>query len=104
MSLLEIYNEQLIDLLSDTPDSKKCTVQSNGAHSSKGRNVSHLTEVDVTSESDVMDVLRRGDENRAVAATKVSIACVSAFLFALSSLLISSCVMSYVCVCGGHHV
>lgn len=71
VSLLEIYNEKILDLLSDQPASEqKCDVRIDPK--TKLSFVSNLSQHEVTTEQEVLDILARGDANRSVAATKMN--------------------------------
>ena len=65
ISLLEIYNENIVDLLSATPaDEQQCDIREDPK--TKENYVSNLTERPVTVIEDVVKCLADGDENRHV--------------------------------------
>lgn len=66
-SFLEIYNEQILDLLN--PSSVNLQIRED---TKKGIHVEDLTEVEVTSARDVMQQLLQGAANRKVAATNMN--------------------------------
>ncbi|XP_055833897.1 kinesin-like protein KIN-12E [Solanum dulcamara] len=66
-SFLEIYNEQILDLLD--PSSVNLQIRED---TKKGIHVEDLTEVEVTSARDVMQQLLQGAANRKVAATNMN--------------------------------
>ncbi|KAK7891253.1 hypothetical protein WMY93_023216 [Mugilogobius chulae] len=68
ISMLEIYNETLNDLLSKTPGSAlDLRVQG------KSVSVPGLTQVQVQTESDILSAMETGEKNRKIAATKMNI-------------------------------
>ncbi len=67
--MLEVYNETLVDLLADPGSTKTPHVLS---QAEGGRNVADLVERPVSSEDDVVRVMKMGDANRSVAATKMN--------------------------------
>jgi hypothetical protein len=68
-SYLEVYREQIRDLLDSTGDKSNLKIHE---HPMKGIYVDKLTKTFVTSEDDVMDVLAIGDTCRAVASTNMN--------------------------------
>lgn len=64
LSMLEIYNESILDLLDATGSREKLEVRQ--AADGKGNVVAGLTEIDVTTEEQVADLMVRGQSNRAV--------------------------------------
>eukprot|EP00050_Salpingoeca_kvevrii_P019304 m.84544 g.84544 ORF g.84544 m.84544 type:complete len:258 (+) comp8349_c0_seq4:78-851(+) len=70
-SMLEIYNEAVVDLLSKDSGAgvKQCQVLSNAQN---GENVANLSRHRVENMDDVLSLLQLGDQNRAVAATKMN--------------------------------
>ena len=68
MSYLEIYNENIRDLLIQTND-KVLEIRED---SLKGMVVSNLTEVIATSVDEVMTLLRIGNKNRTIEATNAN--------------------------------
>uniref|UniRef100_A0A914UNN6 Kinesin motor domain-containing protein n=1 Tax=Plectus sambesii TaxID=2011161 RepID=A0A914UNN6_9BILA len=68
VSMLEIYNEKLRDLLSSSKD-QKLNIRI-GEHATL--HIPGLTEVDVTDHEQVVDVLTMGWRNRAIAATNMN--------------------------------
>ena len=71
VALLEIYNEKIIDLLSDKPvEAQGCDVKQDPK--TKKSYVANLTEHPVTTEKEVVRFLDMGDKNRSVAATKMN--------------------------------
>ncbi|XP_010685481.2 kinesin-like protein KIN-12E isoform X2 [Beta vulgaris subsp. vulgaris] len=66
-SFLEIYNEQILDLLN--PDSVNLQIRED---MKKGIHVENITELEVTSARDVMQQLLQGSANRKVAATNMN--------------------------------
>ena len=67
IGMLEIYNEDVRDLLSSDLVSVELKRDSNGKIQ-----VPHLTRTEVTSLSDVLAVMAQGNKNRAVAATNIN--------------------------------
>uniref|UniRef100_A0A3B3ZDM9 Kinesin-like protein n=1 Tax=Periophthalmus magnuspinnatus TaxID=409849 RepID=A0A3B3ZDM9_9GOBI len=68
VSMLEIYNETLNDLLSKSPGSAlDLRVQG------KSVSVPGLTQVQVQTESDILSAMEMGEKNRKIAATKMNI-------------------------------
>ena len=71
-SYLQVYREQIGDLLSDGSGGKRADNLSVREHPSRGIYVDGLTEKEVKSWPAVLEVLEEGDENRAVAATNMN--------------------------------
>ncbi|XP_041110442.1 kinesin-like protein KIP2 [Polyodon spathula] len=69
ISMLEIYNEKLYDLLSKIPQSS-LEIRNQG----KTVVVTDLTEFEVKTEEDIKSITRLGEKNRRVASTKMNIA------------------------------
>eukprot|EP00041_Stephanoeca_diplocostata_P025578 m.672700 g.672700 ORF g.672700 m.672700 type:complete len:716 (-) comp22776_c2_seq4:100-2247(-) len=70
-SLMEIYNDRIIDLLSDTPpDEQKVDLRMDPV--TKTAQVANLHEHPITCEEDVVETLARGEKNRSVAETKMN--------------------------------
>jgi kinesin family protein C2/C3 len=65
-SLLEIYNDKLIDLIEPTDSTLKIV------QGTYGNEVPDLKKIDVDSEQAVLEVLARGAKNRSTAATKMN--------------------------------
>lgn len=65
-SYLEIYNEELLDLLSDPRNPPKCEIKEDVT---KGVFVKNLSDVIVRNEKEMMDLLERGQKSRHVAST-----------------------------------
>jgi len=67
ISMIEIYNERIKDLLDPTKDNL-------GVHQEKGKGiyVRDVTETYVTNESEVYQVMRLGTSNRSIAATNMN--------------------------------
>lgn len=76
MSYLEIYNEELFDLLIE-PDKKggeaKLRVVEDTSAESRGVYCMGLSEVTVENASEVVDILQKADEKRRVEETKMVI-------------------------------
>ena len=71
--MLEIYNDQLVDLLLDgAAPAKPLSISTTG----DGNTVNNLTLLPMTSVDDVMEIMKIGDRNRTVAATKVIQECI----------------------------
>eukprot|EP01137_Pigoraptor_chileana_P003841 Opistho-2@44633 len=70
VSLVEIYNEQIIDLLGDPATSR--AAKNDVCRGPTGNYVPGLTEVEVNSIDDVIRVMATGDKNRSVAATSMN--------------------------------
>ncbi|XP_033647576.1 kinesin-like protein klp-3 [Asterias rubens] len=68
VSMLEVYNEALLDLLCQGSDKKKLDIKMQG----KRLFVQGLTEVEVKEERDITTVMETGDSNRTTAATKMN--------------------------------
>ncbi|XP_022098806.1 kinesin-like protein KIN-14M [Acanthaster planci] len=68
VSMLEVYNEALQDLLCENSDKKKLDIKMQG----KRLLVQDLTEIEVCEESDITRIMEMGDANRSVAATKMN--------------------------------
>lgn len=66
ISLLEIYNEQIKDLLGDTSRQLKCV------QGKDGQEVPDLTMVSVSTKEQVLDTLKFGSKNRHVTATNMN--------------------------------
>lgn len=64
---LEIYNENIKDLLS--PGDENCDLREDPQ---KGTTVSNITELNVSSSKDIMNLLRRGNKNRTQEATNAN--------------------------------
>lgn len=62
LSMLEIYNETILDLLDSNPNKEKLDVR----QTPDGNTVPGLTEVSITSWEQVLDLMRQGQANRAV--------------------------------------
>jgi len=67
VQLLEIYNENVRDLLSDNQDALKIV-----ATRGSGSNVPGATQIGVSSASDVFRILEKGSKNRAVGQTNMN--------------------------------
>ena len=70
VSLVEIYNDTLVDLLLDANATPKPL---NITSTQSGIVVTNLTSYPVTSVDDIEEIMIIGDKNRSVAATKVCI-------------------------------
>lgn len=71
VSLLEIYNEKFVDLLSDLPvEQQECELRMHPK--TKAGYVTNLTARPVTSVDDVIKTLADGEVNRSTAATKMN--------------------------------
>ena len=68
VSMLEVYNEALLDLLCGDNGKRKLDIKMQ----SKRLLVQGLTEVEVKQESDITTVMEMGDSNRTTAATKMN--------------------------------
>ncbi|XP_072026491.1 LOW QUALITY PROTEIN: uncharacterized protein [Amphiura filiformis] len=68
VSMLEVYNEQLQDLLTDKESRENLDIKMQG----KKLSIKGLTEVEVRTEDDITRVMDTGDANRSVAATKMN--------------------------------
>ena len=68
VSLLEIYNENIYDLLSSDRDQKLSIHQANDGTTQ----VANLTLKEIKSEVDIEELMALGDSNRSVAATKMN--------------------------------
>lgn len=66
MSFLELYNEELIDLLGNNTEPLKIF------DSNKGVTVNNLEELPVTCAQEIFDVLERGLNQRQVAETRMN--------------------------------
>jgi len=66
ISLLEIYNEQIKDLLGDTSKQLKCV------QGKDGQEVQDLTMVSVSTKEQVLETLKTGSKNRHVTATDMN--------------------------------
>ncbi|XP_029472795.1 kinesin-like protein klp-3 [Rhinatrema bivittatum] len=67
ISMLEIYNETIKDLLSKNP-SEPLEIRTHG----KSVTVPGLTEIEVSTEADIKDTITLGEKNRTVASTKMN--------------------------------
>jgi chromosome segregation ATPase len=76
VSLLEIYNEQLHDLLRDEADEKSGDDSNDGKlairRGAAGMYVSNLSSLSVNSPEEVMHIVSQGNKNRAVGATNAN--------------------------------
>eukprot|EP00051_Salpingoeca_urceolata_P025200 m.448895 g.448895 ORF g.448895 m.448895 type:complete len:943 (+) comp20315_c14_seq55:137-2965(+) len=70
VSLLEIYNEKITDLLAASMENQQCDVRQDPK--TKAHYVSNLTERPFDSVDDIIQTLADGDSNRHVAATKMN--------------------------------
>lgn len=68
ISMLEIYNETLNDLLAKSP-STSLDIRVQG----KSVSVPGLTQVEVQTEADILRVMEMGEKNRKIASTKMNI-------------------------------
>ena len=67
--MMEIYNEQVRDLLVTDGSNKRLEIRNN---SSNGINVPNANLVNVASTSDVIDLMNLGHKNRAVGSTSMN--------------------------------
>eukprot|EP00118_Oscarella_pearsei_P007350 m.35601 g.35601 ORF g.35601 m.35601 type:complete len:834 (+) comp32144_c0_seq3:2412-4913(+) len=68
VSILEVYNETVLDLLESGLGATKLQIQATG----RGVSVPGLTEVEVKTLADVREVMRKGDKNRSTAQTAMN--------------------------------
>lgn len=71
MSMLEIYNEELRDLLCDDEGTERLEIRSVGTAAGMSVQIPQLTRVPVSSVEEALAVFDRGCANRSVAATNV---------------------------------
>lgn len=68
VSIMEVYNEKLIDLLQDSREDQNLAIHSGP----QGTYVSGLTERTVASEADIQEAMTQGDRNRSTSSTKMN--------------------------------
>lgn len=68
VSMVEVYNETVRDLLSENSSSQQLNIQMRN----KQLVITDVTEVDVKSADDIKSIMQKGDMNRSVGATKMN--------------------------------
>jgi len=68
VSMVEVYNETVRDLLSENSSSRQLNIQMRN----KQVVITDVTEVDVKSAADIKSIMQKGDMNRSVGATKMN--------------------------------